>query len=77
MKTNKLSAAVSGIGAKAAALGTTLMVTAGSALAQDAPDVSAITTELNTYKIAVVGLVIAFCVVLWAKRGAGLLKPGG
>lgn len=51
------------------------MAVMGSAMAQAGPDVSSITTELTTYKTAVVGLVIAFAVVLWAIKGAGLLKP--
>lgn len=52
------------------------LVASGMALAQETgPDVSAIIAEFNLYKVAVVGLVIAFAVVLWAIRGAGLLKP--
>lgn len=47
-----------------------------AAMAQTAaPDTSAITAEFDTYKVAVVALVIAFAVVLWAIRAAGLLKP--
>lgn len=45
------------------------------AFAGGGPDTSSITTELGTYKTAVIALVIAFCVVLWAIKGAGLLKP--
>ena len=63
---------------QAVALGTSAMVMAGSAMAAPAaPDTSAIEGEFTIYKAAAVGLIIAFCVVLWAKRGAGLLKPGG
>lgn len=64
---------------QAAAVGTTLMVAAGTAMAGGGggPDTSAIEGEFTLYKAAAVGLIIAFCVVLWAKRGAGLLKPGG
>lgn len=61
---------------RAAAAGTALMAS-GAAMAQTGPDVSAITGEFDTYKVAAVGLIIAFAVVLWAKRGAGLLRPGG
>lgn len=61
---------------RAAAAGTAL-VASGAALAQSGPDTSAIESEFNTYKLAVVGLVIAFAVVLWAIRAAGLLKPRG
>ena len=61
---------------RAAAVVAGSMATIGTAMAQTGPDVSSITDELATYKTAVVGLVIPFCVVLWAKRGAGLLKPG-
>lgn len=39
------------------------------------PDLSSIVTEINAYKTAVVALVIAFAVVLWAIRAAGLAKP--
>lgn len=60
---------------RAALVGVGAMTTVGSAMAQTGPDVSSITTELTTYKTAVVGLVIAFAVVLWAIKGAGLLKP--
>lgn len=63
-----------GLKARAAAVGTTAMAVAGSAMAQ-APDLSAIETEIGLYKVAVVGLVIAFAVVLWAIRAAGLTKP--
>ena len=45
--------------------------------AQSAPDTAAIEAELTTYKTAVVALVIAFAVVLWAVKAAGLLKPRG
>lgn len=45
------------------------------AFAQTGPDVSAIESEFDTYKVAVVGLVIAFAVVLWAIKASGLLKP--
>lgn len=62
---------------RAAMVAAGTMGTVGAAMAQTGPDLSAITAELDTYKIAVVGLVIAFAVVLWAKRAAGLLKPGG
>lgn len=51
------------------------MATIGTAMAQTGPDVSSIQSEFDTYKTAVVGLVIAFAVVLWAIKGAGLLKP--
>lgn len=51
------------------------MATIGTAMAQTGPDVSSIEAEFDTYKAAVVGLVIAFAVVLWAIKGAGLLKP--
>lgn len=54
--------------------GATAMAVAGSAFAQ-APDLAPIETEINAYKVAVVGLVIAFAVVLWAIRAAGLAKP--
>jgi hypothetical protein len=40
-----------------------------------APDTSGIEAQFDLYKVAVVGLVIAFAVVLWAIRGAGLLRP--
>ncbi len=59
---------------RAAAVGTGFMAS-GLALAQTGPDVSAIESEFATYKIAVVGLVIAFAVVLWAIKASGLLKP--
>lgn len=62
---------------RAAAVAVGTMGTVGTALAQTGPDTSSITGEFDMYKVAAVGLVIAFCVVLWAKRGAGLLKPGG
>lgn len=39
------------------------------------PDVTAVNTEMNLYKVAAVGLAIAFAVVLWAIRGTSLLKP--
>lgn len=45
-----------------------------AAMAQ-APDLSSIEDEIGLYKVAVVGLVIAFAVVLWAIRAAGLAKP--
>lgn len=45
------------------------------AFAQSGPDVSAIEAEFDTYKVAVIGLVIAFAVVLWAIKATGLLKP--
>lgn len=61
-------------GTRAAAAGTAL-IASGAAMAQGGPDVSAIEAEFDTYKVAVVGLVIAFAVVLWAVRAAGLLKP--
>lgn len=54
---------------------TALMLSPMAAFAQSGPNVSAIEAEFSTYKVAVVGLVIAFAVVLWAIRGAGLLKP--
>lgn len=57
------------------ATGTTAMVISGAAMAQGGPDLSAITTEINQYKTAVVALVIAFAVVLWAIKAAGLAKP--
>lgn len=57
-----------------AVVGTAMAMAPLSAFAQ--VDTSEIESELALYKTAVVGLVIAFCVVLWAKRGAGLLRPG-
>lgn len=68
--TNRFNRAKSG----ALAMGATAMTVAGSAFAQ-APDLTAIETEIGLYKVAVVGLVIAFAVVLWAIRAAGLAKP--
>ncbi|MFT4178274.1 MAG: hypothetical protein QM612_02245 [Thermomonas sp.] len=60
---------------RAVSVGTGLLAS-GMALAQsNGPDVSSIESEFSTYKVAVVGLVIAFAVVLWAIKGAGLLKP--
>jgi len=48
----------------------------GLAFAQaQAPDTTSILDEFSTYKVAVIGLVIAFAVVLWAIRAANLLKP--
>jgi len=48
----------------------------GFAFAQSTPpDTSGILAEFSTYKVAVIGLVIAFAVVLWAIRAANLLKP--
>ena len=66
---------VRNLGAK---VGTGLALTGatiGTAMAQTAPDVSAIEAEFDTYKVAVVGLVIAFAVVLWSIKATGLLKP--
>ena len=60
-------------GTRAMAAGGALLASGASFAA--APDVSAIQTEFDTYKVAVVGLVIAFAVVLWAIKAAGLLKP--
>lgn len=40
-----------------------------------APDTASIEAEMTLYKTAVVALVIAFAVVLWSIKGAGLLKP--
>lgn len=63
------------LGAKVAT-GTALVgASIGTAMAQTGPDVSAIEAEFDTYKVAVVGLVIAFAVVLWAIKATGLLKP--
>ena len=61
---------------RAAAGGTALMAS-GAAFAGGGggADLSAITTEINSYKVAVVALVIAFAVVLWSIRAAGLSKP--
>ncbi len=48
------------------------------AFAQDAaPDTSEIEAKFVAYGAAAVTLVIAFAVVLWGVRGAGLLKPKG
>ena len=58
-----------------AAVGTAIALSPFAAMAQGAPDLSAIEGELDGYKAAVVGLVIAFAVVLWAIRAAGLAKP--
>lgn len=40
-------------------------------------DTSSITALFDDYKVAAVGLLIAFVVVLWALRATGLLKPRG
>lgn len=71
--------------AKAAAHSLKTKIGAGSliafsalpAFAQSGPDVSGIEAELDTYKTAVIALVISFAVVLWAIKAAGLLKPRG
>ena len=60
-----------------AAVGTAIALSPFAAMAQTAPDVSDIEAEFDTYKVAVIGLVIGFAVVLWAIRAAGLLKPRG
>ncbi|MBD9368382.1 hypothetical protein [Xanthomonas sp. XNM01] len=71
---HRAAATVKSLGGKIAT-GTALVgATIGTAMAQ-APDLSAVEAELDVYKVAVVGLVIAFAVVLWAIRGASLLKP--
>lgn len=51
------------------------MALAPAAAFAQAPDLSSIEDEIGLYKTAVVGLVIAFAVVLWAIRAAGLAKP--
>lgn len=62
-------------GNRAAMVAAGTMGTIGSAMAQSGPDLSSIEAEFTQYKVAVVGLVIAFAVVLWAIKGAGLAKP--
>lgn len=61
------------LGTRATAAGVASMALVAPAFA--AVDTAAIESEFSEYKTAVVGLVIAFAVVLWAIRGAGLLKP--
>lgn len=63
--------------AKAYALGSTAMVATGSAMAGGGtgPDLSAVEAVFDEYKVAVVALIIAFAVVLWSIRAAGLAKP--
>ena len=58
-----------------AAVGTAIALSPFAAMAQTGPDLSAIESEVDGYKTAVVALVIAFAVVLWAIRAAGLAKP--
>ncbi|MEJ2790630.1 MULTISPECIES: hypothetical protein [unclassified Pseudoxanthomonas] len=62
---------------RAVAVGTLLMVSAGTALAGGGGgvDTSSITAEMVAYGAAVVVLAIAFATVLWTKRGANLLRP--
>lgn len=40
-------------------------------------DTANILQELDSYKVVAVGLVLAFVVVPWAIRSAGLLRPDG
>ncbi|MEN4903353.1 hypothetical protein [Luteimonas sp. TWI1437] len=45
------------------------------AFAQNTADIEAIKADIDAWKPVVVGLVIAFAVVLWAIRAASLAKP--
>ena len=75
-KLQKFRSTGKSLAARAATVATLGMVAVGQAMAQATPpDTSSITAEFDLYKTAVVGLVIGFAVVLWAIRGAGLLKP--
>lgn len=79
-RNNKLVSVIRSTKAKAAAIGTTAMVAAGSAMASGGGggvDFSDISAGFEEYKVAVIGLILAFAAVLWAMRGAGLAKRGG
>lgn len=54
---------------------TSMAVAAPAFAGGGGPDVTAVDTEMQLYKVAAVGLAIAFAVVLWAIRGTSLLKP--
>lgn len=54
--------------------GSLLAFSALPAFAQ-APDTSGIEATFDAYKLSVVSLVVAFAVVLWSIRAAGLLQP--
>lgn len=59
------------------AVGSAIALSPLSAFAQTGPDTGDIESKMTEYGAAAVALVIAFAVVLWGMRAAGLLKPRG
>lgn len=59
------------------ALGSAIALSPVAAFAQTGPDTGDIESKMTEYGAAAVALVIAFAVVLWGMRAAGLLKPRG
>ena len=63
--------------AKSSAIFFALLASFAALPAMAAGEAATITSVFTEYKIEVLILVVAFAVVLWTIKGAGLLKPRG